>query len=123
MKDLLIFAVVLLVIDIAWLVLYMGNKYSRFFDSLNLTMNKKMVFAALAYGCMILSYFLIKNKDSNKELLHAFLMGLVIYGTYGFTLATIMPNYTLEFALTEVFWGIILYVVAIKIKQVVVDRL
>ena len=46
---------------------------------------------------MIISFpFLIEDKDENKMLLRAAVLGLVIYGTYGFTLSAILPKYIIN---------------------------
>ena len=59
---------------------------------------------------MIISFpFLIEDKDENKMLLRAAVLGLVIYGTYGFTLSAILPKYTLSIALTETMGCFLVY--------------
>ena len=108
----LIFGIIVLLLDIPVITLFMKKKYDKLFSSLNLKMNTKAIFAVLAYLCMILSFYLIKNSDKKKMLINAAVLGFGIYGTYAFTLATILPNYTLDFALTELSWGIILYTLA-----------
>ncbi len=114
-----IFAIILLVIDGVWIKLYMGSKYETFLGDNQKKANYLAVF--LAYIVMIIAYpILIKRSDDEDKdddnvlrdrLIRAVVCGLVIYGTYGFTLAAIFKGYGLEFAFTEVCWGIFLYTV------------
>ena len=79
-----------------------------------------MLGAILAYTVMIISFpFLIEDEDKNKMLKRAAVLGLVIYGTYGFTLSAFMPKYDIYFALKETIWGIILYTTATKITNMI----
>lgn len=115
-----IFAIILLVIDGVWIKLYMGSKYETFLGK-NRKRKANYLAVFLAYIVMIIAYpILIKRSgDEDKDednvlrdrLIRAVVCGLVIYGTYGFTLAAIFKDYGLEFAFTEVFWGILLYTV------------
>jgi uncharacterized membrane protein len=118
-KKFIIFSVILLLIDVPWVLFYMAKQYKLFLGKLNLTLSSKAVFAVIAYCCMILSYFLIKDTDYTKQLMKAGLMGLIIYGTYAFTLLAFMPGYTFKLALTEVVWGIILYLIVTKLTEIV----
>ena len=62
---------------------------------------------------MIMSYpLLIDNADFTKGFINAIFVGIIIFGTYGFTLAAIFPKYDIKFALTETIWGIVLYAVS-----------
>lgn len=110
-KSLVIFAILLTAIDTIWIRLFMLPKYNKWFNKLkvNMTINYLSVF--LAYSVMILVYpTLIANNDTlNKQLVKAALIGFVIYGLYGFTVAGIFPHYGIDFALTEAIWGTVLY--------------
>ena len=117
----IIFGILILLIDVPCLIFVMGNKYKKLFDSLKLKMNTLVIPAILAYICMILGFYLIKNNDTKQMVINGAVLGFAIYGTYAFTLAAVLPNYTLEYAFTEFFWGIILYTSAtyltIKISE------
>ena len=63
------------------------------------------------------------DKDENKMLIRAAVLGLVIYGTYGFTLSAILPKYDLVFALKETIWGIFLYTVATKLTNLIFKQI
>ena len=116
----LIFGAIILAIDIPWILLYMKGLYQELFNKLNLSLSGNVLAAVLAYSVMIISFpFLIEDKDENKMLLRAAVLGLVIYGTYGFTLSAILPKYTLSIALTETMWGVFLYTITTKLTNII----
>lgn len=119
-KNTIIFAICLLVIDGLWLKLYMKDKYIRYFNSINKKMDVNIVSVFVAYLIMIIAYpLLIENNNKNIKygLIKALAVGLVIFGTYGFTLAAIFPKYDIKFALTETIWGMFLYGVSYLITK------
>ena len=67
--------------------------------------------AMVAYSCMIICYPLIISKFTTlkEQLMVASAIGLVIYGTYGFTLAAIYDKYPMSLAITETIWGSCLF--------------
>ena len=111
--EIFIFGILILLFDIPFITFIMKPKY----QNIGLAKNTKIIFALCAYLIMISSWFLIEG-----DLIKAALAGFVIYGIYGFTLAAILPEYTLSMGLTELIWGTLLYVLAtfltkkIKIK-------
>ena len=108
----LIFAAIMLIVDLTWLKLYMKKAYTNLFSKLNLRLNNNVVGGAIAYIVMIASYpLLIYNKNDNlkQTLLKAASVGFIIFGTYGFTLNAIMPQYNVKLALTETVWGVVLF--------------
>jgi uncharacterized membrane protein len=108
----IIFGIIILLLDLPFISQVMAPKYTKLFSSLNLKLNTKAVYALLAYIVMIFSFYLIKNNDNQRMLINGAFVGFAIYGTYAFTLAAILPNYTLNYALTEFLWGILLYTTA-----------
>ena len=71
-----------------------------------------------AYCLMIYVYpNFIENKDKCKELKNAALIGGIIYGIYGFTLASFFPKFTFQMGLFEMVWGVILYTISVYITQ------
>lgn len=109
----IVFAIIILTIDIPWILFYMKGVYQKLFKGLGLTLSGHLLAAGLAYLVMILSFpLLIQDKDPNKMVLRAASLGFVIYGTYGFTLSAFLPGYHLGLACTETIWGTILYTIA-----------
>ena len=109
----IVFAIIILTIDIPWILFYMKGVYQKLFKGLGLTLSGHLLAAGLAYLVMILSFpLLIQDKDPKKMVLRAASLGFVIYGTYGFTLSAFLPGYHLGLALTETIWGTFLYTIA-----------
>ena len=116
----LIFGIIILAIDVPWILFYMKKLYQDLFTKLNISMSGNVIAAVLAYSVMIVSFpFLIEDKDENKMLQKAAILGLVIYGTYGFTVSAILPHYNISFALKETFWGIFLYTITTKLTNII----
>jgi len=113
LPDIVIFGLLILLIDIPFVKWVVAPKYY----SMNLALKPILIFALCAYFFMILSWVLIKG-----DVFKGFLTGLITYGTYAFTLAAILPGYTLSTGLTEVIWGSLLFTIATfltnKIKSV-----
>ena len=102
----LIFAIVMTSIDIPWITFVMSRLYKNVF-----TINMNIFAAIIAYLCMILTYPFIISKFSKLEeqIKVSIILGLVTFGTYGYTLAAIYNKYPLLTALYETIWGIVLY--------------
>lgn len=109
----IVFGIIILTIDLTWLYLYMIKKYNQLFKSINLKIKNNILPAIIAYLLLIIAYPLIIESDNNNTTLQrAFIFGILSYGIYGFTLATILPKYNLRFAITETLWGGTLYVLS-----------
>lgn len=107
MKKLILFSIILLVIDILWISQIMSQLYKGVF-----AIQLKPVAALIAYSAMILGYyvFIYKLKSNLMDkICKAFLLGMVIYATYGFTLAAIYDKYPMSLAITETIWGSCLF--------------
>ena len=102
----IIFGIVMTAIDIPWITFVMSKLYKNVF---NIKMN--VIAGALAYLCMIVTYpFIISKFDTLKEQLTVgAVLGLITFGTYGFTLAAIYNKYPLRTAFSETAWGMTLY--------------
>lgn len=97
-----IFGLMLMIIDLPFISMFLAPRYAK----LGMTAGS-LFYAFLAYLCMTLAWFLIKG-DVKK----AALVGLVVYGTYTFTLATMLRGFTTSVGLFEAAWGPILYTLA-----------
>ena len=109
LKHTLIFAAIITLIDIPWIRYVMFPQYKGVFD-----IKMKPEAAIVAYMCMIICYPLIISKFSTlkEQLITAATIGLVIYGTYGFTLAAIYDKYPMNLAIIETLWGTTLFTIA-----------
>jgi uncharacterized membrane protein len=124
--SIIIFAISMVIIDFFWIKLYILNKYTKFFKSLKLKMIFKLIPAILTYIIMLVAYILFT--DNKKSNLHEYLissstLGAVLFGVYGFTLASIFPKYNIWFALTETLWGTILYTLSALITYYVYNAI
>lgn len=113
----LVFALIMLLIDIPWIIFIMSKLYKNIFQ-----ININVIAALIAYLCMILTYPLIISKFNHLEdqIKIAIGLGLATYGTYGFTLAAIYNKYPISVAFAETIWGIILYSVTTIITHKIV---
>ena len=116
----IIFAVVITVIDIPWISLVMSKLYKTVFP-----IKLNYLAAVLAYVCMIVTYPLIIAKSDNlkDKLCIALVLGLVIYGTYGFTLAAVYGKYPLRTALAETLWGMTLFTLTTYLTHLISEKL
>ena len=89
----------------------------------NIKLNK--LAAGLAYLCMIIAYpLIISNYDTLKEQLRiAAFIGLITFGTYGFTLAAIYNKYPIENAVAETVWGVTLFTLTTSISHYIINKL
>jgi len=106
--EFIVFGITILLLDIPFIIYFVAPQYK----SINLGLKINYIIALCAYIVMILSWFLIDG-DVFKGALH----GFVLYGTYAFTLAAILPTYRLKTAMTEVSWGTFLFCLATIITK------
>ena len=108
-KRTLIFAAIITLIDIPWIRYVMFPQYKGVFD-----IKMKPEAAFVAYTCMIICYPLIISKFTTlkEQIMIAATIGLVIYGTYGFTLAAIYDKYPMNLAIIETLWGTTLFTIS-----------
>ena len=118
LKKTLIFGIIMLSIDIPWITYVMSGLYKNVFK---ITLNKSA--AILAYLCMVLTYpFIISKFDKlDEQIKVAMVLGLVTFGTYGFTLAAIYNKYPLSTAFMEAIWGIILYTITTILTHTIIE--
>ena len=123
LKETLIFGCLILAIDLPWLKLYMTPKYEKLLGKMGQKISFNPTSAIIAYMIMIFSYSrLIKSDTLCKTRIRAIIVGLVIYGTYGFTLAAFLPHYDLAFATQETVWGMFLMSVCATITYQMTKR-
>ncbi len=112
----LLFAIILLTIDLVWLNLYMLKQYEFLFNAMKYKLSFNIFAAIAAYLLLIMAFpLMIEDKNKDLTLKKAFIFGFLSYGIYGFTQAAIIKDYSMTFALIESIWGATLYYVSTKI--------
>lgn len=109
-------SILLLVLDIVWIMSFMGGQYNRMIPLIQKKpMKPRIGFAILAYILMIvgLCLFVIPNirKDYvlQDSLLYGFGFGLVLYGVYDFTAAAVISDWDLSLSVIDMLWGGFVY--------------
>jgi uncharacterized membrane protein len=102
MNPIFIFGALLLLLDVPFISTVMAPRYA----TLGMRLHSP-VYAFLAYLVMTLAWFFIQG-DVKKGAL----IGFIIFGTYAFTLAAILPGYTSSVGVLEIIWGTLLYTLA-----------
>ena len=108
--------IILLIIDLAWLALFMGK---RFGDMVKKIQGQEMLFnpigAIVAYILLGIGvvHFGINRVDPRNPLtssiINGGLFGLLCYGIFDFTNFAIFKNYELSTAIIDTLWGGILF--------------
>ena len=77
----------------------------------NIKLNLPYIFCCYIFLIFGLYYFVINNKNinNNQKIINAGLLGLVIYGVYETTNASILKDWTLDTVLLDTVWGITLF--------------
>ena len=115
----LLFGLIILFLDGLWLNYYMINQYVVLFSKLKINLSFNKYAAFVAYMLLILGYpLLIEDKNKYLEEKKGIIFGGLAYGIYGFTLAAVLPKYSIFFALQETLWGMTLYYLSIKILNI-----
>ena len=96
--------IILVIIDLLYLKIIGYPLFSKVIkkitnEDINFNYIGLLSYFFIVYG---LNYFIIKNK---KSVLDAFILGLVIYGTYDFTNIGIFKNYDIYIGLIDTLWG------------------
>ena len=118
----IIFGISLLVLDGIFIYNVVLGKYITLFKNLNITMKKDIFSALITYVILICSFYIIYNAGvgSMKDMiLRAALLGLAIYGTYAFTLCTILPYYDYNLAIVDTLWGVFLFTMSTLITIII----
>jgi uncharacterized membrane protein len=103
-KELFVTAVVLLIIDTAYLYIRRDDFSIYFLNVQKSPLKFRLTGALLVYVLLILGmyYFIIKDKKSLQE---AFLFGVLIYGVYDFTNYATLQNWSIKYSIMDMFLG------------------
>lgn len=109
----------LLFLDFLWLKFYMVEKYNVMIPQIQGSpLQPRMQYALIAYILMVIGLvlFVLPNIRQGYELqdslVYGFGFGVVLYGVYDFTIATVLDNWDIKLALIDVLWGGIVYFIA-----------
>ena len=109
----------LLILDILWIMFFMGKKYQEQIPQIQgteLKVNGTM--AIVAYTLMVLGLvmFVLPNIREEFELrdslMYGFLFGIIVYGVYDFTNAVVFEKWNINIALIDVLWGGFVYFIS-----------
>jgi len=103
MDKVILFTIILILIDIPFIKLVIKNLY----QGMGFSKNMNILYVALAYITMGLSWFFIKG-----DIVKAALIGHIIFATYAFTALAVIPGYVLKTGIVEIIWGPILFMSA-----------
>ena len=111
----ILFSIVLLLIDIPWISFVMKPLYKNVFP-----IKLNHIAALIAYLSMVITYpfFIQPQKSLYKKIINSIILGIAIYGTYGFTLAAVYEKYPMKIALTETIWGMTLFTLTTLITNI-----
>ena len=130
MNKIIISSITLLVLDIAWLYLFMGSYASRMVLSIQGSQLKlNYLSAAMAYLLMIvgLQIFVIPNINPKKllssSLKYGFLFGVVLYGAVDFTSGSVFKKWDFQLTMTDVLWGGLAYFLTCLITFKIIEAL
>lgn len=111
--------IVLLVLDGAWLKGYMGGAYQKMIPKIQKSpMKTRFTTAILAYVLMVigLQEFVLcrhaEKHEPHRGVLRAFLFGIVLYGVYDFTAASVFEKWDMKLGIVDILWGGLVYTLA-----------
>ena len=108
-KELFISGVIMLLLDMVYLSSLGKTFFSPLVKSVQGSDLKVNIYYALAcYLIMIfgLNYFIISK---NKDIIDAFILGILVYGVFDTTSGAIFKNWSLKAALIDTIWGGLLF--------------
>lgn len=100
----------LVVVDILWVKYYMKPRYERMIKNIQSSDPKyRITYGCIAYCLMVfgLSTFVVDENilDYKSLFLRGAKFGLVTYGVYDATCATILKDWDIPLAIQDVLWG------------------
>ena len=120
MKEHIVASLTLLILDLLWLKLYMGGRYSKMIPSIQGSpMVTKGLPAVLAYVSLVVGLCVFVLPAAKREgytwrscLKYGGLFGLVVYGVYDCTCGAVFSKWDMALALQDVLWGGFLFTIA-----------
>ena len=120
LKDFIYFFLIILAIDVPWIYNVMSKYYKKIFRN-NIEIKLNYYLATTVYIIMTIGYvfFVFNNNNSVNKYYLSFFYGLVLYGTYAFTLAAMFKTFPFEIALLETIWGGTLFTLSLLIYNLI----
>ena len=107
-KEIIVSIIIFLVLDVCFIYINRTNFVNMVEKIQKKTVNLNISSAIITYLFMYLGlyYFIINQKRTPVD---AFILGIVIYGTFEFTNMAIFTDWTIYTALTDTLWGGVLF--------------
>lgn len=116
-KDIVVIAVTMLVVDIIWISTFMGKMFVPMVEGIQKSpMVMKPLGGIIAYAAMIMLFYTFRK---DLTLTKAFILGAGVFATYDFTSYALFSGWDLKTAVIDTLWGGVLFV----ITKLVYDRL
>jgi len=120
LKHRIISGLVLILLDYLWLITFMVPKYKIMIKNIQGSkINVNFIFIILTYFLMLtgLNLFVLSNinpetKNIYDSLRYGFLFGIIIFGIYDFTAASVFNNWDISLAIYDILWGGTLYFIS-----------
>ena len=117
LKNNIIATSILLILDVLWLKLFMGNLAGKMVKNIQgspIKLNYK--YAILSYLLMVfgLNHYVLPKINLNNItvkdcFINAFLFGIMLYGVFDFTSAAIFKKWDIKMLTYDILWGGIVY--------------
>ena len=121
MKDLLILASIILLMDLLWLKYAVKNLWEDNVRSVQKNeMKVDVKYALLSYIVIIIGVymFVVKKTTNVKEgMIYGFIYGFILYAVFDFTNLAIFKDFSLRTAVIDMLWGGFLTSVAVGVTK------
>ena len=129
-KNYIIGALVLLILDIAWITYFMGPRYQKMVQNIqSVPMKVNVFYAVVAYALMVfgLIWFVMNNVSTEEtigervrdSIIYGSLFGLMIYGVYNFTAGAVISKWSAKIMVLDIIWGMFVYSISSFIGSLV----
>ena len=111
-KDFIKVFIILLIIDLIWIQLFAKNKYKKMIKNIqHEDLQIKIIPSILVYVFLTLLFIIFRNKSN----IIMFLLGFLSYGVYDMTNYALLNKFDINFALFDMIWGGLLFLITNKI--------
>lgn len=119
---------ILLVLDFAWILYYMGEKYSVKIPEIQKSpLEINIIYGMMSYLLMLLglNVFVIPNikKPLIDSLKYGFTFGIILYGVYDFTSASVLKDWDMSLGLIDILWGGVVFFLASYVGKLLESKI